>query len=149
MAFDRTFLKAGAKAEALEAATLDRVMDAQVLFDAGRFASAVAMGIYAVEMGLKVAICRRLSLDALPKAFEIHDLESLLLLAGLQARIATRRNLRVFANWNRVLDQSTQLNELRYRPASELALSAPNVTEFLGSIANPPHGVLPWLAKQA
>ena len=32
---------------------------------------------YAVEIRLKVLICRRLELTALPKAFEIHDLEAL------------------------------------------------------------------------
>ena len=149
MALDRSFLKAGATSAALEAASLDRLADAQVLLDAGRFASAIAMGIYAVEMSLKVAICRRLSLDALPKAFEIHDLESLLLLAGLQARIALKKNLRVATHWNLVLEQSTRLNELRYRPIAELALSSPEVTMFIRSIAVPPHGVLPWLSKQA
>jgi hypothetical protein len=79
------FSTLGTQVNDLEAAATDRLLDAEALFAAGRFASAVAMGVYALEIQLKVLICRRLNLTALPRAFEIHDIESLLVLSGHQS----------------------------------------------------------------
>ena len=97
----------------LQAAAADRLQDAECSFAAGRFASAIAMGVYSLEIHLKVLICKRLNLAALPKPFEIHELEGLLVLSGLQTgvRVSTAT---VRKNWDDVASQSLQINELRY-----------------------------------
>jgi hypothetical protein len=75
----------GARLANLQVATADRLDDAEVLFLARRFASTIAMGVYSLGIHLKVRICTRLNLKASPKVFEIHDLEGLLVMCGLQA----------------------------------------------------------------
>ena len=84
---DRTFTKLGESLADLEAAWQDRLADAEALFAAGRNAGAIVTGLYALEIRLKVAVCKRLDLERLTKSFEIHDLPALLLLAGWSRRI--------------------------------------------------------------
>jgi hypothetical protein len=89
------FTRAGAPRSELEAAWQDRLAEAQSLHAAGHHAGAIAAALYALEIRLKVLICKRLDLDALPTGFEIHDLDSLLLLTGLSQRIERRGALKV------------------------------------------------------
>jgi len=42
--------------------------------------------LYALEICLKARICKKLDQPKLPTAFEIHDIDGLLLLAGLARR---------------------------------------------------------------
>jgi hypothetical protein len=91
MAGKQEFTKPGATRSDLEVAWQDRLADAQALFDAGRHAWAIATALYALEIRLKVLICKRLDVPDLPKAFETHDLDSLLLLAGLSKRIEKKQ----------------------------------------------------------
>ena len=44
-------------------------------------------GIYASEIYLKVRACKKLDLDELPRAFELHDLDGLLVVSGLSRRL--------------------------------------------------------------
>ena len=62
MAGDKDFTKLGACAADLDAAWQDRLADAEALLAADRPASAIAMAIYALEICLKVRICKRLDL---------------------------------------------------------------------------------------
>ncbi|HMB03661.1 MAG TPA: hypothetical protein VKP69_07955, partial [Isosphaeraceae bacterium] len=78
-----SFTKPGARRVELQQASVDRQLDARALLAATRYASAIAMGLYALEIRLKVKICFRLDLDALPTAFEVHDFQGLLILTGL------------------------------------------------------------------
>ncbi len=75
--------KPGAQRTDLLAAYPDRLAEAGDLFDGARYGSAIALALYALEIYLKVRICMRLDLDALPKAFQIHDLDGLIMLSGL------------------------------------------------------------------
>src|SRR5947209_8462382 len=136
MAPERSFTKLGTRFTDLEQASQDRLGDADVLFQAGRFASAIAMGIYSLEIALKAKICKNLDIDALPTAFEIHDLDGLLVVSGLKKRVETLHAAAgvvgagsvivpgssasaVKANWDFVLQYKSQnINELRYRPSS-------------------------------
>ena len=58
MAAGLRFSTLGAKSADLQVAAADRLQDAELLFASGRFASAIAMGIYALEIQLKVASVR-------------------------------------------------------------------------------------------
>jgi hypothetical protein len=135
----------GALLADLQLAAADRLLDADALFAAGRYAGAIAMGIYSLEIYLKVRICQRLNLTALPKLFEIHDLEGLLVMTGLQAsRNAAPRAVR--DNWDDIMDMADLINDLRYRPAANWIQT--DSQAFLQKLRDPPDGVLPWLLAQ-
>jgi hypothetical protein len=145
MAVGLKFSSLGANAVDLQAAAADRLQDAELLYANGRFASAIAMGIYSLEIQLKVRICAKLNLAALPRPFEIHDLEGLLVMCGLQtARNSASRVVQ--QNWIDVVDQSSVINDFRYLPANKW--NKPMAEAFLQQLRDPPDGVLPWLSAQ-
>jgi len=103
------------------------------------------MGIYSLEMHLKVLIFKRLNLSALPKPFEIHELESLLVLSGLQAaRDQASQSLQF--NWEEIADQSLQVNEMRY--LSPTNWNQGDAQGFFQQLRDTPDRVLPWLLAQ-
>jgi hypothetical protein len=145
MAGEANFAKLRALVTDLEVAASDRLLDAEALFASGRFASAIAMGVYSLEIHLKARICRKLNLHALPKPFEIHDLEGLLVLSGLQvARASAPAAVR--KNWEDVATQASLINEMRYLPSSNWTQA--QVQTFLQQLRDSPDGVLPWLSAQ-
>jgi hypothetical protein len=131
----------GALLADLQQAAADRLQDADALFAAGLYASAIAMGVYSLEIHLKVRICQRLNLTALPRAFEIHDLEGLLVVTGLQAA-----PLPIQQNWEDIADEADRINDLRYLPAANWTQS--DAQTLLQKLRDPPQGVLPWLLSQ-
>jgi hypothetical protein len=146
MAGGSKWVTLGAPLADLEAAANERLQDAETLFAGGRFASAIAMGVYSLEIHLKVRICKKLNLNGLPKAFEIHELESLLVLSGLQvARDAAPPNLQF--NWEEIVDRSLKINDMRYLSPNNWNQS--DALTFLEQLRDPPDGVLPWLLAQA
>lgn len=145
MAAETLFTNLGAAVADLEIAAQDRLDDAEELLKAGRNASAITMGLYALEIRLKERICRRLDLDALPKAFQIHDLAGLLLLAGLSKRINDSVNSHVLYNWTELLRWSKRLNDLRYGPEAHPDWPHSTALSLFSQLRDLPHGVLPWL----
>ncbi len=143
---DRTFTRLGASVADLAAAWPDRMKDAEALLRAGRHAWAIATALYALEIRLKVLVCKKLDVDELPRAFEIHDLGSLLLLAGLSRRIQRKAAARVKRNWDEVLEQAKNLGELRYTPDGNW--TAAQAKAFLKRLTDATDGVLTWLARQ-
>jgi hypothetical protein len=125
---------------------LDRLSDANALLAAGRSASSIASGLYALEMRLKVIICKRLDLMRLPKAFEIHDLEALLILTGLKKRLDDPGAEDVKMNWGNITAFGDSLNELRYLP--DRNWHPTHAVTFLNWLEDPHAGVLTWLMKQ-
>jgi hypothetical protein len=143
---NRDFTKAGSPLADLEIAWQDRLADAEASFAAGRDAGAMAAALYALEIRLKVLICKRLEVESLPLAFEVHHLDGLLLLAGLSVRIQRKGAARVKQNWDKITDVSGDLNDLRYKPASNWTHQ--DAAALLSQLSDPPHGVLLWLGKQ-
>jgi len=87
---DRKHLKEIAKA---------RLADSEVLWRSARYDGAVYLCGYAVEVALKARICRTLKWQEFPEtrsefqnlqSFKVHDLDALLHLSGIEARIKTR-----------------------------------------------------------
>ncbi len=146
MAGDRSFSRLKADLSDLEIAAQDQLLDAEALVQAGRFASAIAHGLYALEITLKVLICKRLDLEALPTAFEIHDLDGLLVLSGLSRKLGAARGIGVQGNWDAALETSKQLNNLRYLPNNGWTQAQAN--DFLKILKDPQNGVLTWLSTQ-
>lgn len=144
-----SFSSLGESLTDLQAAHVDRLAEANELFGLGRYGSAISMGLYSLEIYLKVRICLRLDLPALPKPFQIHDLESLLILSGLQSRMDSLGSHPIRLNWN-VLSSSAlkaiHFNELRYRP--NVNWSQSEAKTFLHQIQDPNDEVLTWLLAQ-
>ena len=131
----------------LERAAHERLEDAEVLFAAGRYSAAIVMGIYALEIRLKVVICRRLDLPDLPKPFEIHELQELLILTGFSNKITTVKRPRdVSKNWDNLEKTSRRVNELRYK--EDPTLDRKSAETVLTQLRGKPGGVLQWLEKQ-
>jgi len=147
MAGEKRFARLGAKVADLEQAALDRLLDADILLAGERHASAIVMGLYALEITLKIAICRRLNLDALPVEFQIHDFEGLLVLTGLSRRLTEPDFLKVSSNWDSICKKhkNSHVNELRYGPATFTSRQA---KDLLRRLRDPSHGVLRWLSEE-
>jgi HEPN domain-containing protein len=149
MAAERSLTKLGDSASDLEQASRERLEDAEHLLKAGRYAAAIMHGLYALEIALKVVICRRLDAASLPKVFETHNLEALMLHAGLAEEIRkVKRPRDVTQNWYDLRVLAADLERLRYvpDPARWNRQAAENA---LRQLRDPPHGVLLWLTKQA
>ncbi len=148
MAVERSLTKLGALVTDLDRASDERLEDAEVLLRCERYAAAIMQGIYSLEIKLKVVICRRLEVLNLPLVFQIHDLEALMLHAGLTRKIGgVRRPRYVAKNWQELLKLSKGLDELRYRTDPEWDQRL--ARRVLHQLRDSPHGVLPWLSKQA
>jgi hypothetical protein len=95
-----------------------RLKDAEVLCANRRYAGAVYLCGYAVELALKERICKTLGWQGFPetrqeiqgyRSFMVHDLDVLLHLSGVEQRIETQH----LADWSLVAKWDPQL---RYQP---------------------------------
>ncbi|MEW6126631.1 MAG: HEPN domain-containing protein [Acidobacteriota bacterium] len=95
-----------------------RLLDADALFQSGRYDGAIYLCGYAVEIALKARICRILKWTGYPstrkefegyQSFRTHDLDILLHLSGAESNIKTK----YFAEWSVV---ATWKSDMRYRP---------------------------------
>jgi hypothetical protein len=145
MAGGAKFATPGAPLADLQAAAAQRLLDAEVLLANGCFPSAIAMGIYSLEIHLKVKICQRLNLQELPRAFEIHELDGLLVLTGLHAARNSAPGT-VQSNWEDITDLALEINDLRYLSPTKWGQS--DAQTFFQKLRDPPDGVLPWLSAQ-
>jgi len=148
MTGERSSAGFGAKVRDLDIAWNDRLKDADALYDAFRYSSAIAMAIYAVEIRLKVKICHHLELKELPKAFKTHDLDGLLVFAGLHRRLNSRseQSRRVKESWKILLRYSKELDTMRYLPDDHF--SQQQADSVLASLRDSSKGVLPWISIQ-
>jgi hypothetical protein len=144
--FEDSLKKGKALLSDLDQASLDRMEDARVLLAGGRSSAAIASAVYALEMRLKVLICKRLDLLELPQAFQFHDLEALLVLSGLKRRLEAPGAASVQKNWSDMLIRANRLNELRYFPDRNWPIA--QAQDFLNWLEDPQDGVIPWLLNQ-
>lgn len=134
-------------AEHLDTAWQDRLDDAAALDAGDRHGAAIAARLYALEIYLKVRICRRLRVPHPLKKLEIHDLEALLVFSGLSpAMLAQPETSVVLQHWDKIIDLSGRLNDLRYFPASRWTQQ--QSSQFAHWLEHPSEGVLPWLKTQ-
>jgi hypothetical protein len=147
MAGEKKFAKLGAKLADLEEANSDRLKDAEALINGGCHASAIAMGLYALEITLKIAICRRLDIAALPVEFQVHDFEGLLVLSGLSNRLNAVDFAEIKKNWDFLVGEygPAQVSNLRYARGS---FSDDQSKDVLRRLRDPVEGVLPWVLAQ-
>lgn len=131
----------------MKSAAIERLADSQCLLAGGRYASAISLALYALEISLKVRLCERLDLDALPKPFEIHELDELLLLCGLKNRLDDPIFSGVKTNWGiLVTGVARHVNDLRYLPGSSVTKA--QAEDLLFVLNDPVEGILTWLQNQ-
>lgn len=99
-----------------------RLKDAKVLLRGKRYEGAIYLCGYAVDLALKARICQTLKWAGFPstsaefndyKSFKTHDLDVLLHLSGLEAKIKTS----LLAEWSAVAQWSP---ESRYSPLGKV-----------------------------
>jgi hypothetical protein len=144
---ERSYTRLGAPVGELDQACEERIQDANVLRQEERWATAIAMLLYALEIRLKERICRRLELNQLPKAFEIHEMGGLLVLSGLSSRLDDAETRQVKMNWNLVKELANELNGLRYKP-DPARWSKAAAEDVFRWINDEPEGILPWISHQ-
>jgi hypothetical protein len=146
MAGEFRFTRLGTTLADLDAAWNDRLLDAQAMRVSGRTAASIMFGVYSLEIYLKARICRKLALTQLPKAFEIHDLDGLLMLSGLFQKTQAKSARGMKANWTFIVRTSERLNEMRYSPDDRWTSS--DAATFFEQLTGEPDGVLTWLRRQ-
>jgi hypothetical protein len=103
--------------------------------------------MYALEIKLKVVICHRLDIPQLPQVFKTHNLEALMLHAGLSTKIRdVRRPRGVVKNWDELLITGQEIDHARYVP--NLKWNQAHAIRTLDQLRHPIHGVLLWLDRQ-
>lgn len=122
----------------------ERIAEAKILLDSGKWSGAYYLAGYAVECGLKACIAKLTKPEEFPdKNFAnkswVHDIEPLVKLADLEqlrdAAMAANANLS--ANWRTVSKWSEASRYERKTQAEAQAL--------YDAITHDPDGVLPWI----
>jgi HEPN domain-containing protein len=122
----------------------EKLDEAKILLDAGKWTGAYYLAGYAVECGLKACIAKLFRSDEFPeKSFSdkcyIHDIKKLIELAGLKPNWEADRkaNKILYGTWG-VVEQWHEGS--RY----EIKTQA-NAQELYNAITANPDGVLPWI----
>lgn len=125
-----------------------RLLDAEVLYGAGRYAGAYYLSGYAVECGLKAAIARETREHDFPElrrahSAHTHDLAALLQLAGLADALDRERDRSSAfdASWATIKDW---VETCRYRHDIGRKMAG----SLLEAVRNPDNGMLPWIRKR-
>jgi HEPN domain-containing protein len=122
----------------------ERIAEAKVLLDAGRWSGAYYLAGYAVECALKACIAKRTKAEDFPdknfvNASWTHALPVLVSTAGLQAEWAADcgANADLASHWLTVKD---------WKESSRYALKTEAQARGLyDAITDPANGVLPWI----
>ena len=134
-----------ATSQELKDLALLRLLEAETLFEAGLYDGAEYLSGYVVELALKARICRVLDLDEYPekgelkRVYAVHDLDQLLLLAGLRKAVDPA-NKPFFDNWSTA---SLWKPERRYDAAG--TVTREDAESALNAIRDTTNGVLTWI----
>ena len=119
---------------------LDRKDDFEALRKQGRWTASVYIGPYIVETRLKFKVCDVLKLERLPAILKTHDLNALLIYAGLLDELKAMPH--IFANFNRINDIHQEV-AWRYKVAAPFhQVDSDKLSDWL---FNPNDGVMTWL----
>lgn len=143
------FTKLGVQLADLQLAYGDRLAEANLLMSSNHYGSAIAHGLYALEIYLKIIICLRLDLDALPTAFHTHDLAGLLVLSGLKRRMDALGIHPVKRNWDDLLAFNPRHIQGIFRYEPNTKADQDEARKVLDELQDPAHGVLTWLKAQS
>src|SRR5438309_176495 len=97
-----SFTKVGISKLLLEKLAASRLQEFKFLSSSPHVVAAVYLAGYGIEALLKCAACRTLDTDDLPVNFQIHNLDDLLLLAGLKKKIGLQPGVAI--NFRKLAD---------------------------------------------
>jgi len=132
----------------LQDLALLRLQEAETLSNAGFYDGCAYLCGYVVELALKACICRLLDTHDYPatgeykRVYAVHDLDQLLFLAGLRARLDPA-NQALLSNWSLAVPWNPA--ERRYQAAG--SVSQQQALDILNAVSDPNDGVLAWLKK--
>lgn len=124
-----------------------RLKEAKSLYSNGFYNGAIYLSGYIIETALKARICKILNLDypsgEFAKTYHTHDFDRLIVLAGLQKELdSKRRDIKFNTNWSLV----TGWKEIR-RYESTLATKK-DVEDILNAMEDNTHGILTWIKRK-
>ena len=148
MAGPTQYSKPGTSVAHLELALEGRLSDAELLYNASHVTSAIVSFVYAVEIQLKILICRHLDLEKLPRAFEIHDLQELIVLTGLSRRVSLKGEDEspIVESWSLLTKISNDITNMRYGPPDDQEMAT--ATDVRSYVIHDQKGIIPWLLRQ-
>jgi len=124
----------------------EKIDDAVLLLEHKRFSNAYYLAGYAIETGLKAALCKEFLAECLPdrkfvQSVHTHDLQALMKLTGLTQALdqSMRHDPDLASKWSTVLQWS---EVSRYEMVDGL-----KAVEMIKAVADPTHGVLQWLKQ--
>jgi hypothetical protein len=130
---------------------LVRLDDAQALLEKNQYDGCCYLAGYCIELALKAVTCKVMERDdffslARPetaRAFKIHNLKELIVLAGLWQKFEDLEasNPPIFNNWSVILNNIKWSEQLRY----EIGLTEIQATNVVKAIAHPQNGILKWI----
>lgn len=126
---------------ALQRLSRQRLRESKVLFQSGQWSGAYYLAGYALECALKARIAGRTRRHDFPLSprvaarIHVHDLESLLIAAGLPAMPERLRE----THWRTVLEWSV---DSRYQESVDRIAARDLIQALVGK-----EGVLPWVRK--
>ena len=124
-----------------------RLQEAETLYNAGQYNGSVYLAGYAVELALKARICKVLGLSEYPDqgklkpVYAVHDLDQLLLLAGLKPELDSNNPI-LFHNWSTAVPWYPL-----WRYAATGTYSQQDAIDMLDAIRDETNGVLQWIMK--
>lgn len=131
----------------LDEAWKEREEEAKALRLSGFHSTSASLRIYALEILLKVLVCRKLELPLLPSACRTHNLEEVLLFTGLTRELQEPSRASIRQSWDILVDYSKkQLNDQRYQPRS--TFSSTEADQIDQALDDPNLGVLAWLLNR-
>jgi hypothetical protein len=131
--------------------SLIRLDDAKALLDKNQFDGCCYLAGYSIELALKAATCRLMERDDFftlakaetVRAFKIHNLRELIILAGLWQKfedLSVTEPL-IDSNWAVILNNIKWSEQIRY----EMGFTQKQATSMVEAIDHPTNGILKWI----
>ncbi len=131
--------------------SLVRLEDAKALLDKNQYDGCCYLAGYSIELALKAATCRLMERDDFftlakaetVRAFKIHNLRELIILAGLWQKyedLETTEPL-LYRNWTTILNNIKWSEQLRY----EIGCTQAQAIDMVEAIEHPTNGILKWI----
>jgi hypothetical protein len=126
----------------LRAVAEERLAEFRELRRAGRYAGAVYMGRYGIEIMLKCAICKQLGKAELPVIFHSHDLEKLIYFTGLEEELEAQQDR--LESFKQIRGHS--IDDLRYQ--NPVKVTDANCQQWDIWLNDSEKGIVPWLLEK-
>ena len=130
---------------------LQKLKDAELLYDNGSYDNTFYLAGYCVELALKARICKNISIDYLfapnskhLRLFKTHDFDILIVFSGLSEKLEEEKALNndFYKNWEYICGWK---EDCRYGISGSKTQA--QALEILDAIRHPTNGFLKWIKK--